>query len=157
MRLGDTDSVVDATAFDERPWQELILPEDRSPQLHGTPAIRSSGNAPADDSGRRSLHAVLNGILVLLCVLLLLSQWSMWASSSGLPGLWSLQASVDAQREANARLKARNRALAAEVLDLKQGLEAVEEIARSEMGLVKRGEVFFQVLSDTGAAAESAE
>jgi cell division protein FtsB len=100
---------------------------------------------------------VLNGILVLLCVLLLLSQWSMWASSSGLPGLWSLQASVDAQREANARLKARNRALAAEVLDLKQGLEAVEEIARSEMGLVKRGEVFFQVLSDTGAAAESAE
>ena len=55
---------------------------------------------------------------------------------------------IRAQREINHRLQARNSALDAEVRDLKVGLEAIEERARSELGMIKRDEIFFQVLED---------
>ena len=52
-----------------------------------------------------------------------------------------------AQRATNAQLKARNDALDAEVRDLKQGFEAIEERARMELGMIKRDEVFYQVVA----------
>ena len=58
-----------------------------------------------------------------------------------------------AQREINGRLKARNAALDAEVRDLKQGLEAIEERARSELGMIRQDEIFFQLLEDKRARA----
>ena len=64
----------------------------------------------------------------------------------GLLELWDQHQEVEAQRNENARLRERNEALNAEVLDLKQGLDAVEEHAREDLGMVKEGEVFYQVV-----------
>jgi cell division protein FtsB len=67
--------------------------------------------------------------------------------------VWDLNRQISAQKEANATLKARNDTLDAEVRDLKQGYAAIEERARSELGMVKQDEVFYQVLqSDVPAA-----
>ena len=58
----------------------------------------------------------------------------------------NLHQEVEAQREENARLRERNEALNAQVLDLKQGLDAIEERAREDMGMVKQGETFYQIV-----------
>jgi cell division protein FtsB len=58
--------------------------------------------------------------------------------------VWEIDQQLAAQRERNGRLEGRNAAIAAEVRDLKQGREALEERARYELGLVKSDEVFFQ-------------
>ncbi len=81
-----------------------------------------------------------------LVALLLLLQYPLWLSSSGVVALWQLDRKVTAQEEENARLKERNLALTAEVVDLKGGLRAIEERARMELGMVKRGETFYQVI-----------
>ncbi len=60
--------------------------------------------------------------------------------------MWDLNRQITTQKEANATFKARNDTLDAEVRDLKQGYAAVEERARSELGMVKQDEVFYQVL-----------
>ena len=64
--------------------------------------------------------------------------------------MWEVDRQISAQREINTRLKTRNGAMEAEVRDLKQGFEAVEERARSELGMVKQDEIFFQVLGESG-------
>jgi cell division protein FtsB len=85
---------------------------------------------------------VLAGILV---ALILAIQHPLWLGKGG----WLRVADVDqqlaAQNVKNERLEVRNAALAAEVKDLKQGSEAIEERARYELGMVKNDEVFFQV------------
>ncbi len=63
-----------------------------------------------------------------------------------MPGVHRLEAAVALQREENARLEIRNRRLAAEVLDLKEGLEAVEERARTNLGMIGQDEIFYQIL-----------
>lgn len=62
---------------------------------------------------------------------------------------------VEAQKQTNEQTQKRNAALDAEVRDLKRGTDAVEERARSELGMVKPGEVFFQVVGGEGAATAS--
>jgi cell division protein FtsB len=100
----------------------------------------------------------MRGLSVALAVLLLLLQYSMWFGRGGLRDVAGLKDQIAAQETENARLDARNNALLAEVMDLKQGMDAIEEIARSEMGMVRQGEVFFQVLETpaqlTGAPAD---
>lgn len=87
-------------------------------------------------------------IAVPLLLILALLQYRLWLGDGGVAELWQLQA-VRAERLAdNERLRERNRHLAAEVKDLKSGLEAVEERARSELGMVKEGEVFYQVVEE---------
>ena len=81
-------------------------------------------------------------VLVLLTVYL---QYALWVTRGGSPDVDKLKRAVAEQKDDIARLKERNRSLAAEVMDLKQGLEAVEERSRSEMGMIKRGEVFFRI------------
>ena len=88
------------------------------------------------------MRKLLLGLLLLLVVL----QITLWFGGGGLLELWQQHQEVEAQREANARLRERNEALNAEVLDLKQGLDAVEEHAREDLGMVKEGEVFYQVV-----------
>ncbi len=82
-------------------------------------------------------------LLAILSVLLLGLQYRLWFGDGNLPSVWSLQHNIAEQQTANQLLIDRNNALRAEVDDLKQGTSALEERARSEMGMVKRGETFF--------------
>jgi cell division protein FtsB len=92
-----------------------------------------------------------------LAAFVLLLQYPLWLGKGGWLRVWSLDQQVQEQKEANARLSRRNGALDAEVRDLKQGFEAIEERARYELGLIKQDEIFFQVVprrpaSETGPA-----
>ena len=88
---------------------------------------------------------ILAGILGALIVAI---QLPLWLGKGGWLRVWELDQQVAAQRQQNARLEARNAAIAAEVRDLKQGLEAVEERARYELGLIRGDEVFFQIVPE---------
>lgn len=79
-----------------------------------------------------------------LAALLVLLQYPLWLGKGGLLRVWDLERQLTAQREVNQQLETRNAALDAEVRDLKSGLEAIEERARYELGLIKEGEVFVQ-------------
>jgi cell division protein FtsB len=83
---------------------------------------------------------------LILLALLGLSQWALWHGDGGFRTLAALEEATLTQVEENARLTERNRALAAEVADLKQGLQAVEELARSDLGFIRKGETFFHVI-----------
>ena len=83
-----------------------------------------------------------------LAALLLAIQYPLWIGKGSWLRVRELDRQLVAQREANAKLKARNDALDAEVRDLKQGFEAIEERARMELGMIKRDEVFFQVVAN---------
>ncbi|SFJ95829.1 cell division protein FtsB [Methylophaga sulfidovorans] len=88
-------------------------------------------------------------VMILLAAILVLLQYRLWLSHDGLPSLLRLHQAVEKQRIDNAELKERNQVLAAEVQDLKSGLDALEERARSELGMVKPGETFFQIIDKT--------
>jgi len=79
-------------------------------------------------------------------VLVLLLQYPLWLGKGGWLRVWDLDRQLQAQKDDNARLKVRNEALDAEVKDLKQGFDAIEERARYELGMVGHEEVFFQVV-----------
>jgi cell division protein FtsB len=81
----------------------------------------------------------------LLTVVLLL-QYRLWLSEDGVREVARLERSVEQQKLENAGLSARNQQLAAEVADLKSGLAALEERARSELGMIGRRETFYQVV-----------
>ncbi len=85
-------------------------------------------------------------LVITLTGLLLVLQIQLWVGEGSLADVWQIDSAVEAQREENARLEARNAALAAEVKDLKKGTAAIEERARSELGMIKEGETFFQVI-----------
>jgi cell division protein FtsB len=72
-------------------------------------------------------------------------QYPMWLGKGGWLQVRELDRQLATQKEANAKLKVRNDALDADVRDLKAGVEAIEERARSELGMVKQDEVFFQL------------
>ncbi len=86
----------------------------------------------------RLLIALLAGVFLLL-------QFQLWSQDGGLAQVWQLRQAVDEQQARNAELRERNEALDADVRDLKDGLEALEERARSELGMIREGEVFYQV------------
>lgn len=84
-------------------------------------------------------------VIVVLVLLTMYLQYGLWYTRGGKHDVEKLKTSVAEQKDEIARLKERNRSLSAEVMDLKQGLEAIEERARSEMGMIKNGEVFFRI------------
>lgn len=86
-------------------------------------------------------------LLVLLLGLLAWLQYRLWLGNGGQREVAALQAQVTQQARDNAGLKQRNDALAAEVEDLKSGEAAVEERARSELGMIKPGETFYRVVA----------
>jgi cell division protein FtsB len=86
---------------------------------------------------------ILAGILG---ALILAIQYPLWLGKGGWLRAWDVDRQLGAQRAKNAQLEARNASLAAEVRDLKQGLEAIEERARYELGMIRHDEVFFQIV-----------
>jgi cell division protein FtsB len=89
----------------------------------------------------RLLAAALVGLIVLV-------QYPLWLGKGGWLRVWEIDRQLSAQQATNQALEVRNGALEAEVRDLKQGLEAIEERARYELGMIKPGEVFFQVIEE---------
>ena len=85
---------------------------------------------------------ILAGVL---SALILVIQYPLWLGKGGWLRVWDVDRQLDAQGTRNERLEVRNSALTAEVKDLKQGSDAIEERARFELGMVKNDEVFFQV------------
>lgn len=83
-------------------------------------------------------------VIAVLLILLVALQLQLWLGSGGLSEVHRLEAALAAQREENARLEARNRQLTAELHDLKEGVDAVEERARRELGMIGRDETFYQ-------------
>ncbi len=81
-----------------------------------------------------------------LAALIALIQYPLWLGKGSWLRVWEVDRQIRTQRETNRTLQVRNAALDAEVSDLKQGFEAVEERARSELGMVKQDEIFFQIL-----------
>lgn len=88
----------------------------------------------------------MKSVIAILLTALVVLQFQLWRGDRGMPGVHRLEAAIAVQRENNARLEARNRRLAAEVLDLKEGLEEVEERARTDLGMIGRDEIFYQIV-----------
>ena len=93
---------------------------------------------------------------VSLMLLLMLAglQVKLWVSG-GMRDVWRIELAVRHQERENAKQQARNEQLAAEVSDLKEGAEAIEERARSELGMVKNDEVFYQVIETNGPSVDA--
>lgn len=91
-------------------------------------------------------------LVVALLAVTLAIQYRLWISRDGVSEVLQLREAVATQRDENARLKQRNEQLAAEVRDLKQGFSALEERARSDLGMISRNETYFQVVPATEVA-----
>jgi cell division protein FtsB len=96
----------------------------------------------------------MRALALVLGLLILLIQYPLWLGKGGWMKVWDMDRQVQAQKQHNAKLESRNRALDAEVRDLKQGTEAVEERARYELGMIKPDEIFFQVLPPQATTPE---
>ncbi len=90
-------------------------------------------------------------IAATLFVLLVLLQYRLWIVEGGMREVWHLRAEVGVQKEENDKLVGRNRTLIAEVQDLKKGKIAVEERARTDLGMIGSRETFFQVVQPEAA------
>ena len=95
-------------------------------------------------------------LLLVLALLLAVLQYKLWFGNGGQNEVAALRAQVAQQQAENLKLQQRNEALKAEVEDLKSGEAAVEERARSELGMVKPGEVFYRVIEDGAAQPQPA-
>lgn len=95
----------------------------------------------------RVLSLVLAGLIAVI-------QYPLWLGKGSWLRVWEVETEIRSQRETNTRLRARNAAMDAEVRDLKQGFEAIEERARSELGMVRGDEIFFQLLDTAGKSVE---
>ena len=81
-----------------------------------------------------------------LLIILVLLQVRLWKGNGSLPDVWKLEEIKATQLEENTKLTERNESLAAEVRDLKEGMEAIEERARNEMGMIRSGETFYLIV-----------
>lgn len=93
-------------------------------------------------------------LAVVLGVLIVLIQYPLWLGKGGWLKVWDTDRQLAQHKAHNDQLQARNDALDAEVRDLKQGLDAIEERARYELGLVKQDEVFFHIVDKPQPAAK---
>jgi cell division protein FtsB len=92
----------------------------------------------------------------IFAALILALQYPMWLGKGGWLRVRELDRQVEAQKHVNAELQTRNAVLDAEVRDLKQGLEAIEERARSDLGMIRHDEVFFQLPQDAASRVPAA-
>jgi cell division protein FtsB len=90
-------------------------------------------------------------ISLILVALILLLQYPLWLGKGGWLKVWDINQQVKAQQQKNMKAQTRNAVLEAEVRDLKQGTDAIEERARTNLGMVKRDEVFFQIIGSSPA------
>ena len=89
----------------------------------------------------------MKALLIASCVLLAMLQYRLWLGAGGLNEVAHLRQQIEQQHGENELLSERNRTLAAEVDDLKQGTAAIEERARTDLGMVGAGETFYQVIA----------
>ncbi|WP_426271528.1 cell division protein FtsB [Dyella kyungheensis] len=94
---------------------------------------------------------MLRWVALILVLVLIALQVKLWSGTGGVHGVETLRAAVKKQGEDNDKLTQRNQALGADVSDLKHGEQAVEARARAELGLIKPGETFYQVVEKPGA------
>jgi len=94
-------------------------------------------------------------LTVIMVFLLLLLQYRLWTGNGSLVEVNLLKDEIEKIKNENKNLKERNLSLTAEVFDLKQGHEAIEEIARSEMGMIKDGETFYQIIDNADQQSNS--
>ena len=92
-------------------------------------------------------------LTLILVTLIALLQYSLWLGKGSWLRVWEVDQQLKAQKTVNLKLQSRNNSLDAEVRDLKQGYDAIEERARSELGMIKQDEVFFQVLESQKKSA----
>jgi cell division protein FtsB len=92
-------------------------------------------------------------VTYILLSLLLLLQYPLWLGKGSWLKVWEMGQQVEAQKQTNEQTRKRNAALDAEVRDLKTGTDAIEERARSELGMVKQREIFFQVVGEGATTA----
>lgn len=88
-----------------------------------------------------------------LVVLLLVLQYRLWFGDGSIQEVWRLREEARISREEVVRLNIRNQALAAEVADLKSGLDAIEERARADLGMIGEGETFYQFVHEQNVRA----
>jgi len=88
-------------------------------------------------------------IAVILGLLFLVLQYDLWLGEGSLATVWRLQKDITAQKQENKKISQRNESLFAEVNDLKKGNAAIEERARNELGMIKKGETYIQVVDDS--------
>jgi cell division protein FtsB len=88
----------------------------------------------------------MKGIVAGLVVILALLQYKLWIGNGSFAEVYQLNQTIAAQEKKNAAFKERNLALEAEVNDLSHGMDAIEERARSELGMIKKNETFFRVI-----------
>ncbi len=89
------------------------------------------------------MSKVLGGILL---VLLMALQYRLWFGKHSVPDYLARKTQITAMAQQNANLEQRNSLLRADIEDLEIGLDAIEERARNELGLIKKGETFFRIL-----------
>lgn len=87
-------------------------------------------------------------IAVILGLLFFVLQYELWLGEGSLATMWQLQQGIDEQKKENKKIANRNKSLLAEVNDLKKGDTAIEERARNELGMIKKGETYIQVVDD---------
>lgn len=88
----------------------------------------------------------MKGIIAGLVVILVLLQGKLWIGNGSFAEVYRLNQTITAQERENASFEERNLALEAEVTDLSHGMDAIEERARSELGMIKNNETFFRVI-----------
>ncbi|HOY71112.1 MAG TPA: cell division protein FtsB [Methylotenera sp.] len=96
----------------------------------------------------------MKALTLIFVILIALLQYPLWLGKGSWLRVWDLKSQIAKQEEKNNRDKIRNDALDAEVRDLKSGKAAIEERARSELGMVKQDEVFYQVLQVEESASK---
>ena len=94
-------------------------------------------------------------ITIALAVLLVLIQYPLWMGKGGWLRVWDLHRQLQAVQEKNEAQKLKNARLASEVRSLSEGTEAIEERARSELSMIRKGEIFIQLLEETDDAKEA--
>jgi cell division protein FtsB len=93
-------------------------------------------------------------VIAALALLLLGLQYRLWLSDDGVRETTRLRGQIEEQQQENERLRERNRTLAAEVQDLKKGTTAIEERARTDLGMIGKSETFYQVVAPRPAASQ---
>ena len=94
-------------------------------------------------------------MLIILMVLLAWLQFRLWVGEGSLAHQFELDTQIDEQRDENQRLKRRNEKVAQEVESLKTNLESIEEKARTDLGMIKEGEIFYLVIDKNDAVLNS--
>jgi cell division protein FtsB len=93
----------------------------------------------------------VNPVVIILVALFVVLQYQLWVGDGSLSEVAQLRAEIHEQQVAIGELEERNRLLEAELQDLRVGLDAIEERARSELGMIRQGETFYQIVREPGS------